>query len=474
MPVPSDPHAAMPVVTRFAPSPTGFLHIGGARTALFNWLYARGRGGKFLLRIEDTDRARSTPEATAAILDGLTWLGLDWDGEAISQFDRAPRHAEVAHEMLARGAAYKCFSTPAEVEAFREAARAEGRSTLFQSPWRDADPATHPDAPFAIRMKAPRTGETVISDAVQGTVRVGNDQLDDMIVLRSDGTPTYMLAVVVDDHDMGVTQVIRGDDHLNNASRQQMVYDAMGWDVPVWAHIPLIHGPDGKNLSKRHGALGVEEYRRMGYTPAGLRNYLARLGWSHGDDEIFTDAQARAWFDLEGIGRAPARLDFKKLDHTSGQHIAMAEDAALLHDLDTFLAADGRPTLTTVQRDGLARALHCVKDRAKTLPELLEKASFILDTRPIRPDEKAAKSLDPVSRSILTELTPHLQSASWERDMLEAAVAGFAEAKGLGLGKLAGPLRAALAGRSVTPSVFDMMLVLGREETLARLDDIAP
>ncbi|GHE01290.1 glutamyl-tRNA synthetase [Defluviimonas sp. 20V17] len=462
-----------PVVTRFAPSPTGYLHIGGARTALFNWLYARGRGGRFLLRIEDTDRARSTPEATAAILKGLTWLGLDWDGEPISQFTRADRHAEVAREMLARGAAYKCFSSQEEIEAFRAAAKAEGRSTLFQSPWRDADPATHPDAPFVIRLKAPRDGETVIDDQVQGRVTIRNDQLDDMVCLRSDGTPTYMLAVVVDDHDMGVTHVVRGDDHLTNAARQTQVYRAMGWPVPVWAHIPLIHGPDGKKLSKRHGALGVEEYQAMGYPAAGMRNYLARLGWSHGDDEFFTDAQAREWFDLSGIGRAPARLDFKKLENLCGQHIAAADDAALLQELVAYLQAAGRPALTPRQMKGLERAMYSLKERAKTFEELIEKAHFVLTDRPVRPDEKSAKALDAVSRSILGELTPQVQSATWSRDGLEAAVAKVAEAHGLGLGKLAGPLRAALAGRTVTPSVFDMMLVIGRDETVARLGDAA-
>ncbi len=299
MPTPAD----RPVVTRFAPSPTGYLHIGGGRTALFNWLYARGRGGRFLLRIEDTDRERSTPEATAAILRGLTWLGLDWDGEVVSQFARKDRHSEVAHQMLARGTAYKCFSTQEEIAAFRATEEAAGRYPVFLSPWRDADPASHPDAPYSIRMKAPRTGETVIDDKVQGQVTIKNETLDDMIVLRSDGTPTYMLAVVVDDHDMGVTHVIRGDDHLNNAARQQMVYDAMGWEVPVWAHIPLIHGPDGKKLSKRHGATGVEEYQAMGYPAAGMRNYLTRLGWAKGDAEIFTTAEAMAMFDLEGIGK---------------------------------------------------------------------------------------------------------------------------------------------------------------------------
>ena len=469
----ADAPSPRPVVTRFAPSPTGYLHIGGARTALFNWLYARGRGGKFLLRIEDTDRERSTPEATAAILRGLTWLGLDWDGEAVSQFDQRHRHADVAHDMLARGAAYRCYSSQDEIEAWREAARAEGRSTLFHSPWRDADPATWPDGPFAIRMKAPRGGETVVEDAVQGTVRFGNDQLDDMVVLRSDGTPTYMLAVVVDDHDMGVTHVIRGDDHLNNAARQQMVYDAMEWEVPVWAHIPLIHGPDGKKLSKRHGAVGVEEYQAMGYPAAGMRNYLTRLGWSHGDEEFFTSEQAMAWFDLSGIGRSPARLDFKKLENVCGQHMAVAEDAALLHELQAYLAAAGRPALSSDQAEILKRSLYCLKDRAKTFPELVEKAQFALASRPIVADEASAKVLDTVSRGILKSLTPQLQSASWTKDALESLLSDAAAAHGLGFGKIAAPLRAALAGRTVTPSVYDMMLVIGRDETVARLQDAA-
>ncbi len=462
-----------PVVTRFAPSPTGFLHIGGARTALFNWLYARRHQGTFLLRIEDTDRARSTPEATAAILEGLTWLGLDWDGEPISQFARADRHAEVAHELLADGKAYKCYSTQEEIAAFREAARAGGKSTLFRSPWRDADPASHPDAPYVVRIKAPQDGATVIRDRVQGDVTIRNDQLDDMVLLRSDGTPVYMLAVVVDDHDMGVTHVIRGDDHLNNAARQMMIYQAMGWDIPVWAHIPLIHGPDGKKLSKRHGALGAEEYQKMGYPAAGMRNYLARLGWSHGDDEFFTDEQARSWFDLDGIGKSPARFDLKKLENLSGQHIAASDDAALRQEIDAYLKASGQPALSTAQSSDLERAMYCLKDRARTFPELVEKAHFVLAARPIEADEKAAKTLDTVSRGILSELTPHLQSVSWSRNDLEEVLNAFAEAQGTKFGKLAGPLRAALAGRSVTPSVFDMMLVLGRDETLARLADAA-
>jgi len=459
------------VVTRFAPSPTGFLHIGGARTALFNWLYARGRGGKFLLRIEDTDRARSTPEATEAILQGMAWLGLDHDGEIVSQFDNAPRHAEVALDLLAQGKAYKCFATQDEITAFREQAKAEGKSTLYRSTWRDADPASHPDTPYVIRIKAPQSGETVIRDRVQGDVTISNAQLDDMVLLRSDGTPVYMLAVVVDDHDMGVTHVVRGDDHLNNAARQMMIYDAMGWDVPVWAHIPLIHGDDGKKLSKRHGALGAQEYQAMGYPAAGMRNYLARLGWSHGDDEFFTDAQAKEWFDLDGIRKSPAQFDLKKLENICGQHIAVTDDAALRHECEAYLAAAALPALNKQQSEGLERAMYCLKERAKTFPELLEKAHFVLTSRPIEPDDKASKSSDSVSRGILSELTSHLPNDSWNRETLEAALNGFAALKETKFGKLAGPLRAALAGRAVTPSVFDMMLVLGRDETCARLTD---
>ncbi len=459
----------MTVVTRFAPSPTGALHIGGARTALFNWLYARGRGGKFLLRIEDTDKARSTAENRQAILDGLTWLGLDWDGEPLSQAEAADRHIAVAHELLAQGRAYKCFATPAEIEAFRETARAEKTSTLFRSPWRDVPQDQHPDAPFVVRIKAPRTGQTTLKDQVQGDVTWSNDQLDDMILLRSDGSPVYMLAVVVDDHDMGVTHVIRGDDHLANAFRQNMIYEAMGWDKPTLAHIPLIYGPDGKKLSKRHGATGAAEYQAMGYPAAGMRNYLARLGWSHGDDEFFSDAQARAWFDLPAIGKSPARFDFKKLENICGQHIAAADDAALLHEIADFLAATGKKPLSPQQHDGLLRAMYCLKERAKTIPELLEKGHFILTSRPIERDEKADKALDTVSRGILSELTPQLQTASWKRSTLEELVSALATRHETKLGKLAGPLRAALAGRSVSPSVFDMMLVLGRDETISRL-----
>jgi len=462
---------AKPVVTRFAPSPTGYLHIGGARTALFNWLYARGRGGKFLLRIEDTDRERSTPEATAAILRGLTWLGLDWDGDVVSQFDRKDRHAEVAHQMIALGSAYKCFSTQEELAAFR--AKANTSYAVFRSPWRDADPATYPDKPYVIRMKAPKTGQTVIEDKVQGDVTIQNETLDDMICLRSDGTPTYMLAVVVDDHDMGVTHVIRGDDHLNNAARQQMVYDAMGWDIPVWAHIPLIHGPDGKKLSKRHGAVGVEEYQGMGYPAAGMRNYLTRLGWAHLDAEIFTSDQAMQMFDLSGIGKAAARLDFKKLENTCGHHMAMGDNAALLHELQAFLAVTQRPALTDQQAETLLRGMYCVKDRAKIFPELVDKAQFIFASRPIATDQASAKALDPASRGILKSLTLRLRNAGWTKADLESILIAEAAVHGIGFGKLASPLRAALAGRTATPSVYDMMLVLGQDETILRLKDVA-
>ncbi|SFI61488.1 glutamate--tRNA ligase [Celeribacter neptunius] len=463
--------ANTPVVTRIAPSPTGDMHIGTARTALFSWLYARGRGGKFLLRIEDTDRARSTPEATQGILDGMEWLGLDYDGEAVSQFERADRHAEVAREMLAAGKAYKCFATQDEIESFREEARARKESTLYRSPWRDVAEADHPDLPYVIRVKAPREGATVVQDKVQGDVTFKNDQLDDMILLRSDGTPTYMLAVVVDDHDMGVTHVIRGDDHLANAARQMTIYEAMGWPLPVYAHIPLIFGPDGKKMSKRHGAVGVKEYQAMGYPAAGMRNYLARLGWSHGDDEFFTDAQAQEWFDLDGINKAPARFDTKKLENICGQHIAILADDEILSEIDGYLAASGGTALEPGQKTRLAAALPCLKGSAKTYPQLLEKARFALVSRPVDMDEKAQKQLVSVSNGILEELTPHLQNASWERDALEQAVGQVMEAMELGFGKVAGPLRSALAGRAATPSVLDMMLVLGREESLARIED---
>ncbi len=455
----TSPARDRPVVTRIAPSPTGTMHIGTARTALFNWLFARHHGGRFLLRIEDTDRARSTPEATETILDGLAWLGLAHDGEVISQFERADRHVTVAREMLDRGHAYMCFSSQAEIEASREAAREAGTSTLFQSPWRDADLADQPGGPFVIRLRAPREGETVIADAVQGDVTFRNDQLDDMVLLRSDGSPTYMLAVVVDDYDMGISHVIRGDDHLNNAARQAQIYRLMEWEEPVWAHIPLIHGADGKKLSKRHGATGVEEYARMGFPAPALRNYLARLGWSHGDDEFFTDAQAIEWFALDGIGRAPARLDMKKLENLSGQHLSVMDDAHILAAVRDWAERTGSDRLDPGR---LLAAIPVAKEASRTLPQLVERARFALIDRPVAVEEKAAKALDEAGRELLAELTPHLQTASWTRDALEAVVGEIAAARGLGLGKLAAPLRAALAGRAACPSVFDMMLVLGR------------
>jgi glutamyl-tRNA synthetase len=463
-----------PVVTRFAPSPTGYLHIGGARTALFNWLYARGRGGRFLLRIEDTDRARSTPEATRAIFDGLRWLGLDWDGEAVSQFSRIERHKEAAAEMLARGGAYRCWASKEEIDAARERAAAERRPQIFLSPWRDADPATWPDAPFVVRLKAPRDGETTVDDAVQGTVRWDNAQLDDLILVRSDGVPTYNFAVVVDDHDMGVTHVIRGDDHLTNAARQSLIYRAMGWTPPVFAHIPLIHGPDGAKLSKRHGALGVEAYRDMGYLPAAMRNYLARLGWAHGDDEYFSTAQAAEWFDLPAIGRAPARFDFAKLEDLNGRHMRDSDDAALTAEVERFLAATGRPLTDPAARARLAQAMPGLKPRAKTLAELADQATYLFAARPLAPDAKAAAILTPEARDILAKLTPRLAGASpWTTATLEAAVRAFAEERGLKLGQVAQPMRAALTGRATSPGVFDVLESLGEAESLARLQDQA-
>jgi glutamyl-tRNA synthetase len=464
---------AAPVVTRFAPSPTGYLHIGGARTALFNWLYARGRGGRFLLRIEDTDRARSTPEATEAIFAGLRWLGLDWDGDAVSQFARAPRHREIAGEMVARGTAYRCYATKEEVDAAREKARAEKRPLGFESPWRDANPATAPAGePHVIRLKAPREGETRVADAVQGEVAWSNAQLDDLVLLRSDGSPTYMHAVVVDDHDMGVTHVIRGDDHLTNAARQTLIYRAMGWTCPVFAHLPLIHGPDGAKLSKRHGALGVEAYRDMGYLPAAMRNYLARLGWGHGDDEYFSDAQAIAWFDLDGIGRAPARFDFAKLEDLNGRHMRDSDDAALLAAITENFAAQHRPPIAPETAAKLLQAMPGLKPRAKTLNELVDLAYYIFANRPLTFDEKARALLTPEARDILGKLTPLLEDVTeWTSAILEDKVRAFAEDEGLKLGKVAQPVRAALTGRATSPGVFDVLETLGKDECLARLRD---
>jgi len=459
------------VVTRFAPSPTGYLHIGGARTALFNWLFARHHGGKFHLRIEDTDRARSTPEATEAIFEGMRWLGLDWDGDAVSQFERVPRHQEAAQQMLDAGTAYKCYATKEEIDAFREQARAEKRPPLFQSPWRDATDS--PDLPFVVRLKAPKSGETVVDDQVQGRITFKNETMDDLVLLRSDGTPTYMLAVVVDDHDMGVTHVIRGDDHLTNAARQTLISQALGWEVPVFAHVPMIHGEDGKKLSKRHGALGVEEYRDMGYLAAAMRNYLARLGWSHGNDEFFTTEQAIEWFSLKPIGKSPARFDFKKLGNLSGQHIRATDNAELLEEIIAYVAAQNGEPFTENQKSVFLSSMDSLKARAKVIPELLDMAYFFLGSRPFVPDAKAAQILDIVSRGMLNRLTSRLRDATWSLENLEAEIRDFAEGEELKLGKVAQPLRAALTGRGVSPSVFDMMVTLGKEETLARLEDVS-
>ncbi len=459
------------IVSRFAPSPTGFLHIGGARTALFNWLFARHHGGRFLLRIEDTDRARSTPEATEAIFEGMRWLGLDWDGEAVSQAARQARHAEVAEAMVAAGTAYRCWATKEEIDAFRERAKAEGRPPLFESPWRDhAGPA--PEGPSVVRLKAPKEGTVTVADAVQGEVTWGADKLDDLILLRSDGTPTYMLAVVVDDRDMGVTHVIRGDDHLTNAARQTLISRAMGWETPVFAHIPLIHGPDGAKLSKRHGALGVEEYAKMGYLPEAMRNYLARLGWSHGDDEFFTTEQAVAWFGLEAVGRAPARFDFAKLENLNGQHMRAASDERLVAALEDLRVRRGMATLDAAARARLLQAMPGLKERAKTLIELEDLAYYLLAERPLEPDAKAAKLLDGDARALLGRLKARLEDLKgFDKASAEAAVRAFAENEALKLGKVAQPLRAALTARAVSPGVFDVMETLGREETLARLED---
>ncbi len=460
------------IVTRFAPSPTGFLHIGGARTALFNWLYARGRGGKFLLRIEDTDRARSTPEATEAIYDGLTWLGLDWDGEAISQFARVDRHQAAVAKMLDTGGAYRCYATQEEIAAAREAAKAEGRPPQFNSPWRDKGPDDWPDAPYTVRLKAPRSGEVVVEDEVQGRVSFDANQIDDLIMLRSDGTPTYMLAVVVDDHEMGVTHVIRGDDHLTNAARQTCIFNALGWPVPTFAHIPLIHGPDGAKLSKRHGALGAEAYRDMGYLPQAMRNYLVRLGWAHGDDEFFSDAEMLEWFDLPQIGKSAARFDFKKLENLNGQHMRIADDAVLTKAALALLKVRDGTIVSDAKQAQLAEAMGGLKERAKTLVDLLNSAHYILSDRPFTPDEKAAKILSDDARALLSRLTVHLQNASdWTSELLEEAVRAFAEAEDLKLGKVAQPMRAALTGRATSPGVFDVLVTLGREESLARLQD---
>ena len=461
-----DPNTASPVVTRFAPSPTGFLHIGGARTALFNWLFAHHHGGKFLLRIEDTDRARSTQEAIDAILSGMRWLGLDWDGDATFQFSRSARHADVAHAMADSGHAYRCWMSQDEIAAQREAAQAAKRPLRIRSPWRDRTDGPV-DQPHIVRLRAPQEGAVTIDDRVQGPVTVQNAELDDMVLLRSDGTPTYMLAVVVDDHDMGVTHVIRGDDHLNNAFRQLPIYRANGWPEPVYAHIPLIHGSDGAKLSKRHGAIGVEAYRdALGILPEALDNYLLRLGWGHGDEEKISRAQAVAWFDLAAVGKSPSRFDLKKLENLNGKYIREADD--------TRLAALVAAKLDGADEATLVAAMPSLKARAASINELTDGARFLFATRPLAMDADASALLGNEGRATLTAVHAALDALTgWDTEALENAVRRVAEDRGLKLGQVAQPLRAALTGRKTSPGIFDVLVALGREESLGRIADQA-
>ena len=472
----------MSVVVRFAPSPTGFLHIGGARTALFNWLFARhhqlhGEGGVFRLRIEDTDRLRSTPEAVAAIIDGLSWLGLTWDGEIVHQFARAARHAEAAKLLLAQGLAYRCYCTPAELEAMRERLRAEKRSIRYDGTWRDRDPAEAPPGiDPVIRLRAPQEGATVIHDLVQGEVTLSNAELDDLILLRADGTPTYNLSVVVDDHDMGITHVIRGDDHLNNAFRQTQIYRALGWSTPEFGHVPLIHGADGAKLSKRHGAIGIEQYRDLGYLPEALRNYLLRLGWSHGDDEIIATEDAIRWFDIADVGRAAARFDHAKLDSVNAHYIRAANDNRLVGLVTGQLERELGRAISAKERERLLRAMPGLKPRAKTIVELAEKARFYVASRPLLANRDAAKALTPEVRDRLGALgnaLARVEEREWSAETLEAALRNFAEGHGVKLGAVAQPLRAALTGSLASPGIFEVMEVLGRDDSLGRIEDAA-
>jgi glutamyl-tRNA synthetase len=459
----------MAVIVRFAPSPTGFLHIGGARTALFNWLFAKHHGGLFRLRIEDTDRARSTREAMDAIVNGLDWLGLHWDDDVVHQSDRGARHAEIARAMLAAGSAYHAYDTPEELTAMRETARAEGRSVRYVGIWRDRAPSepTPPNVPPVIRLKAQRSGATTIRDRVQGDVTVANAELDDLVLLRADGTPTYNLSVVVDDHDMGITHVIRGDDHLTNAFRQSQIYRALDWSVPEFAHVPLIHGPDGAKLSKRHGALAVETYRELGYLPEALRNYLLRLGWSHGDAEIISREQAIEWFDLGAIGRGPARFDFVKLANLNGHYIRETADERLV---DWVAPRLGRE-LGSEHRKRLLQAMPGLKSRAKTIVELAEIARFYVADRPLKLEEKARLLLTDGARETLAGLKGTLEKVLWNRQEIEQAVRRYAQEADLQVGAIAQPLRAALTGSNASPPIFEVMEVLGREECLMRMDD---
>jgi glutamyl-tRNA synthetase len=458
-------------VVRFAPSPTGYLHIGGARTALFNWLFAKHAGGTFLLRIEDTDRERSTPEAVDAILNGMAWLGLEWDGQTVYQFARADRHREVANQLLAEGKAYRCYATSQELEDMRARQKEQKLPQRYDGRWRDRGSSeAPPGAPYAVRLKSRQFGETIVKDVVLGDVRFANDQLDDMVLLRSDGTPTYMLAVVVDDHDMGVTHVIRGADHFNNAARQLQIIEQLGWPQPVYAHVPLIHGPDGAKLSKRHGALAVEAYRDMGYLPETMRNYLLRLGWSHGDDEIISTEQAIKWFNLENIGKSPARMDFKKLDNLNGHYIRETKDEVLTAEVLSVLARETPPrVLTMVARHRLLDAMPSLKERAKTLVELAQAAEFLYSNGPQTLDQSARKLLHPEARALVARLIPILGKAEWTVAKLEETVRDFAAAEGLKLGEIAQPLRAALTGKTMSPPLFEMMVLLGREESLVRI-----
>ena len=471
----SEAAGAGAVVTRFAPSPTGFLHIGGARTALFNYLFARRHGGRFLLRIEDTDRARSTEPAIAAILDGLRWLDFDWDGDVVYQFARAARHAEVAHALLAAGHAYKCFATADELEAMRAEQRAAKLPLRYDGRWRDREPGPgQRNQPHVIRLRAPRDGSVTIDDQVQGAVTVANAELDDMVLLRSDGTPTYMLAVVVDDHDMGVTHVIRGDDHLNNAFRQLALIRAMEWPEPVYAHLPLIHGSDGAKLSKRHGALGVDAYRdELGMLPEAVENYLLRLGWGHGDDEFIGRAQAVQWFDLGGVGRAPARFDLKKLENVNGHYLRLAAPARLVALAAPRIAASLGRELTPADLDVLQRTMPQLQLRAKDLNELAASSLFYLRNRPIVMDAAARDLLEAGAIDVLHAARAGLAAvADWETTGLEAAMRELSEARGLKLGKVAQPLRAAVTGSTTSPGLFEVLEVLGRGESLGRIDDV--
>ncbi len=461
------------VVTRFAPSPTGYLHIGGARTALFNWLFARHHGGRFLLRIEDTDRARSTEDAIRAIRDGMAWLGLDWDGEPVSQFSRRDHHAAAAQRLLDKGLAYHCYCTKEELAEMREAARREGRPQRYDGRWRDRDPSEAPEGvPPVVRFKAPQDGSTTIEDAVQGPVTVANDQLDDMVLLRADGTPTYMLAVVVDDIEMGVTHVIRGDDHLTNAFRQLQLFNALEAAAPVFGHVPLIHGPDGAKYSKRHGATGLEAFRDQGYLPAALRNYLVRLGWAHGDDEVFSTEQAIQWFDFDGMGKSAARFDFAKLENLNGVYIRGTEDAVLVDLIAPRLAEAVGRDLGEDDRARLQAGMDGLKQRTKTLNELTENAAFYVRQRPLELTEKAAGLVSGDAAGLLERVATALSEiAEWDEAGIEAAVREIAEAEALKLGKVAQPLRAALTGSTVSPGIFEVAAVLGRDESLARLAD---